>query len=293
MRRRDEETVKQAAPTFGPVPELMVLQAHTPALVGRVSAPRDLLMGETLLMGRREPGFYSPDTVPIPDTLPLGLPIMSRSQVEIRFQHGYYELDPIESAKLPMFVVANESASHVKLQSCLALEPGARLWLGREIELLLGIQGDSSVLPSVLGPESAPKQLGSAAAMRLIARAVGVQPPVVERLLGAHASRLLTGQVALMSAEGQARAICHAVQDSICAALSEADHDIQAVARVRDIPRTTFVRLMDRLGIPRAATLGEERIAAALRTFHGDYRLAAAELRVSAAALKRRVASEA
>jgi hypothetical protein len=62
------------------------------------------------------------------------------------------------------------------------------------------------------------------------------------------------------------------------------------VAQALAVSRTTLIKIMDDLALPRATDLTADAIAAARAHASGDLTAAARALRVSAAALKKRIA---
>jgi len=79
------------------------------------------------------------------------------------------------------------------------------------------------------------------------------------------------------------------VADKMRMALQQCDMDIGRTAAMVQTPRSTFVRIIDRLGVPRASTLDEDDIRQMLRACHGDISIAAERLQVSSVALSRRL----
>ncbi len=288
-RRANEETLKQAASDLGPVPELRVLKAHDPILVGRISAPFGLYFGDVVLLGRREPEFYPSHEDPPQSLRPLGLSSVSRAQVEIRWAYGCFHLEPIKTAKLPMRVAPANADSWVSLRSKIVLEPGARLALGSSIEVLLCYRDTSVETSSTLSAEHHLARISSTRAARRVGGILGVQPAAIVRLLGEERCRAWASETSLLTSEAQRLVVDGFAQEYLSERLTEAAFDIRLAAESTQTPRTTFVRLMDRLGIPRAANLEESAIRGAMKHANNNIRLAAEQLGVSANALKRRI----
>ncbi len=77
--------------------------------------------------------------------------------------------------------------------------------------------------------------------------------------------------------------------EALVALLEPQDYNQSAVAAALGTSRTTLIKLMDDLGLPRATDLEAETIARARAQAGGDLQAAARILRVSASALKKRV----
>lgn len=77
--------------------------------------------------------------------------------------------------------------------------------------------------------------------------------------------------------------------DALLALLSTHEYNQSSVATALGTSRTTLIKLMDDLNLPRATDLDPERIAAACKEAGGDLDAAARALRVSTGALKKRL----
>jgi DNA-binding NtrC family response regulator len=77
--------------------------------------------------------------------------------------------------------------------------------------------------------------------------------------------------------------------EALIALLSSHDFNQSSVAATLGVSRTTLIKLMDDLALPRAADLGADEIAAARAHVGGDVEAAARHLRVSPTALKKRI----
>lgn len=274
---------------MGPIPEIRVLRAPNVELTGRISAPTGLYAGEVILLGRREPEFYPVEEVP-PRTLdPLAESSVSRSQLELRWANGCFHLEAIPSAKLEMRVVPSHCTDSTKLIRKLVVEPKARLWIGASIELYLCRRQDAVVetVPFPIGAQRT--HFSQKQANRIIGHALEIQPPAAARLLGQEWCLEAVGETHLLGSNARDIVLCQMVGVRIRGVLTEAEMDIGRAAANMNTPRTTFVRLLDRLSIPRASTLNADDITHTLRAVHGNISRAAERLGVSSTALARRL----
>ena len=101
--------------------------------------------------------------------------------------------------------------------------------------------------------------------------------------LAAEAERAGDGDV------GRVKRLQARASDALLALLEADDYNQSAVAAAIGASRTTLIKLMDDLGLPRAMELEAETIARARRQVGGDLDAAARLLRVSPRALKKRL----
>ncbi len=87
----------------------------------------------------------------------------------------------------------------------------------------------------------------------------------------------------------RARRLREQAAESLLALLSSHDYSQSEVAAALGISRTTLIKLMADLGVPRATELTAEEIARACAQTSGDLEAAARLLRISARALKKRL----
>ena len=104
----------------------------------------------------------------------------------------------------------------------------------------------------------------------------------------------LAGLRAEAEREGQAeparaRRLRAQAAEALLSLLEARDFNQSGVAQALAVSRTTLIKLMDDLGLPRAADLGADEIARAREQAGGDIDAAARILRVSPAALKKRL----
>jgi two-component system nitrogen regulation response regulator GlnG len=92
-----------------------------------------------------------------------------------------------------------------------------------------------------------------------------------------------------LAAEERARRLRASAAEALLAMLEARDFNQSSVATALGASRTTLIKLMDDLGLPRAADLGAEEIQRARAQAGGDLDAAAKILRVSPSALKKRV----
>src|SRR6185369_16216750 len=147
----------------------------------------------------------------------------------------------------------------------------------------------SGETPPASGERAIPPALE--ARLRAAAESLGLMQKTVQKLLppearaalGAEAQREILDDAAL-AARLEAR-----VAEALLALLEARDFNQSAVAAALGTSRTTVVKLMDDLALPRAADLDADAIARARAQAGGDLDAAAKLLRVSPSALKKRV----
>jgi DNA-binding NtrC family response regulator len=157
-----------------------------------------------------------------------------------------------------------------------------------------------------MGPQAAPNP-GAVRAPASSAEASGT--PVPEALLRASSEALglahktvlklvPSGTLVALAADAdreglgeaeRARRLRAAAADALVALLEAQDFNQSAVAAALGASRTTLIKLMDDLGLPRATDLGADEIARARAQAGGDIDAAARLLRVSPSALKKRL----
>ena len=282
-RREEQPTKKHEAPAFGPVPQLRILRAHDDTLIGLVSAPVALFAGDVILVGRREPQFYPAIESPPETLVSLGLASVSRQQLELRFAYGCFHLEPIGSAKQKMQVRITESGKLAPLDSRLVVEPGAVLLLGTSIEILLTLSaGSTSVIDEA-------RERNNSKPDQVVGRILGVQPAAVGRMFGIAWCKTRVHETRFLRNDARYRALRGAAVEVLTERLRSERFDLQAAATHFQVPRTTLVRLMDSLSIPRAATLDAAAIRETIKRCAGNIDRAAEALEVSGQALRRRL----
>lgn len=160
----------------------------------------------------------------------------------------------------------------------------------------LGARAPSANVAAPPPPVEAEAAGGGAAAPEALVRAAGealglahktvlkLLPPAV--LIAFHAEAERDG----LEAAEQARRLRARAAAALYALLAARDFNQSGVATHLGTSRTTLIKLMDDLGLRRAGDLDAEEIARARDQAGGDLDAAARLLRISAAALKRRLA---
>jgi len=129
------------------------------------------------------------------------------------------------------------------------------------------------------------------ALLRAASEALGLAHKTVSKLVSPSALLALgeaAEREALDEAE-RAKRLRAAAAEALFAMLEAQGYNQSSVAAALGASRTTLIKLMDDLGLPRAADLGADAIARARAEVGGDLDAAARLLRVSPAALKKRV----
>ncbi len=145
------------------------------------------------------------------------------------------------------------------------------------------VSSDGNITPI---PDRVPEQLVSMASTTL-----GLAHKTVLKLFPVPVLLSLNGQLTAGGAtEGElATRLRTAGADALFELLSGQDFNQTAVAAALAISRTTLIKLMDDLGLPRATDLDAAKITDAVKKCAGDLNAAARLLRVSPGALKRQV----
>ena len=151
---------------------------------------------------------------------------------------------------------------------------------------------DGTSAPRAATPSSAPPPTGrDDPRLAAIAVTLALAPKTVAKLL--DRGRLDALSVALeqagAAAEARAERIRAAAADALYSLLDGHDFNQTRVAVVLGTSRTSVVKRMADLGLPRAADLERDVIVAACAAEHGDLDAAARRLRVSPHALKKRL----
>lgn len=141
------------------------------------------------------------------------------------------------------------------------------------------------------GPAPAAVAPGDEALFRAAGDRLGIARKTLLKLLSRSALvGLATDAERLGLAEGERTGRLRAAAgDALLAMLEAGGFNQSSVAVALGASRTTLIKLMDDLGLPRAADLGAEEIARARAEAGGDLDAAARLLRVSPGALKKRV----
>jgi two-component system nitrogen regulation response regulator GlnG len=137
--------------------------------------------------------------------------------------------------------------------------------------------------PTPAGPIEAPVQLASERLGLAPRTVVKLLPPPVLAALHQEAERQQ------LPAEAQVQALRARAAQALLGLLEPQDFNQSNVAQSLGVSRTTLIKLMDDLGLPRAADLTADQIAQACAAAGGDLEAAARGLRVSVTALKKRL----
>jgi DNA-binding NtrC family response regulator len=126
-------------------------------------------------------------------------------------------------------------------------------------------------------------------ALRAAGEALGLAPKTIRKLLPPESLQILQASADRDGGELTPRLRAQAA-DALLALLDAHDFNQSSVAQALAVSRTTLIKIMDDLALPRAGDLTADAIAAARAHASGDLAAAARALRVSAAALRKRIA---
>ena len=150
-----------------------------------------------------------------------------------------------------------------------------------------------AVLPIVVEERSSRVEQAVTAApdalLRAAAESLGLAHKTVAKLLPPAALLALAARDELDGDEARVQRLEAASGDALVTLLEAHDYNQSAVAAALGTSRTTLIKLMSDLALPRAADLGEDVIAAARAEAGGDLDAAARLLRVSPSGLKKRL----
>jgi DNA-binding NtrC family response regulator len=167
--------------------------------------------------------------------------------------------------------------------------PDAVLVTTGPVEVVIPASSPSPSQPP--GPPSDAEPAVPDSLLRAAGESLGLAQKTVLKLLAPGALAELGRQAERegLGDEERARRLRAAAAEALLVLLEARDFNQSGVAGALGTSRTTLIKLMDDLGLPRAADLGAEEIARAREKAGGDLDAAARLLRVSAGALKKRL----
>jgi hypothetical protein len=145
--------------------------------------------------------------------------------------------------------------------------------------------------PDVSSDPTPPISAADEAIVRAAGDTLGVARKTLLKLLtrSAMAEMAAEAERLRLPEEERARRLRASAAEALLAMLEAREFNQSGVAAALGASRTTLIKLMDDLGLPRAADLGAEEIQRARAQAGGDLDAAARILRVSPSALKKRV----
>lgn len=194
-----------------------------------------------------------------------------------------------------------ELCSEVRAAATLAAAEGSAVVLPKHLDAEAGNKIERAPeSPSLPAPIEAPRGAESAKAtavpellLRKASEALGLSPKTVAKLFAAGALIEIFAEadrLGLAAAERTQRLQARAAE-ALLAVLEARDFNQSEVAEAMGTSRTTLGKLMEDLRLPRANDLGAEEIERARAQTGGNLDAAARLLRVSAQALKKRLAA--
>ena len=194
-----------------------------------------------------------------------------------------------------------ELCSEVRAAATLAAAEGSDVVLPKHLDAQAGRQIERTAEPpSLAAPPSPSRSPDSAkvfavpeALLRKASEALGLSPKTVVKLLPSAVLSELFAEFDRLGLEVEARTqrLQARAGEALLSELLARDFNQSEVAEALGTSRTTLLKLMEDLRLPRANDLSAEQIEAARARVGGDLEATARLLRVSAQALKKRLAS--